>query len=276
MLLERGKRGDAVKVVDFGIAGLVHQSGEEEEIAGTPEYIAPERASGHGYDHRSDVYALGVHGLRDAVRHRPVPRQEPRRDADDAGQGSARAAAARRPRARTCPRSSRRWSCACSRRIRRRGPQSMAEVEALLCEAQIAAGLTHGLGRSGAARRRRGLARQARSGACRRRRGRARARGAARGRSRRCRWRSSVYLGFVREPDGRRQGGARRADQDRGGARGRGGAAAADQAARHERYVRPPRTRPCTTSRSAEARGRASSGARRPARRRCAGPTPRR
>ena len=60
MLLQRGKRGDAVKVVDFGIAGLMHQSAEEEEIAGTPEYVAPERASGHGYDNRSDVYALGV------------------------------------------------------------------------------------------------------------------------------------------------------------------------------------------------------------------------
>jgi serine/threonine protein kinase len=45
MLLPRGKRQDAVKVVDFGIAGLVHgQEGGEAMIAGTPEYISPERA----------------------------------------------------------------------------------------------------------------------------------------------------------------------------------------------------------------------------------------
>src|SRR5262245_1973326 len=50
MLLERGTRADAVKVVDFGIAGLVHaEKGKEDVIAGTPEYISPERAAGRQY-----------------------------------------------------------------------------------------------------------------------------------------------------------------------------------------------------------------------------------
>jgi serine/threonine protein kinase len=60
ILMERNGRGDAVKVVDFGIAGLLGQGGGGAKVMGTPEYMAPERAQGLGYDHRSDVYSLGV------------------------------------------------------------------------------------------------------------------------------------------------------------------------------------------------------------------------
>ncbi|HSZ84250.1 MAG TPA: serine/threonine-protein kinase [Polyangia bacterium] len=142
MLMEHGKRHDAVKVVDFGIAGLMHQSGdEEEEIAGTPEYIAPERASGHGYDTRSDVYALGVmayetlagvvpfHGknhvatLTMQVKDPPMPlrRQPGAKDVPEELEALVMRMLSKDPAAR---------------------PQSMAEVEALLCEAQIALGFT--------------------------------------------------------------------------------------------------------------------------------------
>ncbi len=141
MLLPAGKRDDAVKVVDFGIAGLMHQTAEEEEIAGTPEYIAPERASGHGYDHRSDVYALGVmayemlagivpfHGknhvatLTMQVKDPPLPlqRQPGGRDVPEELADLVMRMLSKDPEAR---------------------PQSMAEVEALFCEAQIALGIT--------------------------------------------------------------------------------------------------------------------------------------
>jgi serine/threonine protein kinase/tetratricopeptide (TPR) repeat protein len=141
MLMQHGKRGDAVKVVDFGIAGLMHHAAEEEEIAGTPEYIAPERASGHGYDHRSDVYALGVmayemlggvvpfHGknhiatLTMQVKDPPLPlrRQSGGKDVPEELADLVMRMLSKDPEAR---------------------PQSMAEVEALLCEAQIAVGLT--------------------------------------------------------------------------------------------------------------------------------------
>lgn len=60
MLLSTKDHEDAVKMVDFGIAGLLDGGGKEEKIAGTPEYIPPERATGAGYDHRSDIYSLGV------------------------------------------------------------------------------------------------------------------------------------------------------------------------------------------------------------------------
>ncbi|HVR03532.1 MAG TPA: serine/threonine-protein kinase, partial [Polyangia bacterium] len=140
MLLAQRKRGDAVKVVDFGIAGLMHQTAEEEEIAGTPEYIAPERASGHGYDNRSDVYALGVmayemlggvvpfHGknhiatLTMQVKDPPLPlrRQPGGKDVPEELAELEMRMLSKDPAAR---------------------PQSMAEAEALLCEVQIAIGL---------------------------------------------------------------------------------------------------------------------------------------
>ena len=138
MLVSRDKRADAVKIVDFGIAGLLHQKVEEEvSLAGTPEYIAPERASGEGFDHRSDIYALGVlgyemlcgvvpfHGRNSRatlvmqVKDVPTPLgKRAKQRIPEALEALVMTMLAKDPAAR---------------------PQSMAEVEALLCEAQIAA-----------------------------------------------------------------------------------------------------------------------------------------
>jgi len=52
-----------VKVLDFGIAISVAKGSlySQYELAGTPEYMAPELLFGtHDVDHRADVYALGV------------------------------------------------------------------------------------------------------------------------------------------------------------------------------------------------------------------------
>jgi len=143
MLAPRGRR-ETVKVVDFGVAGLLtDQPAPETQLSvnGTPAYMAPERALGRGYDHRSDIYSLGVMSyealtgsipfesddivttLRRHVHDPPEPLRERAPDhkipadledvifkmlsKDPAGR-----------------------------------PQSMAEVEALLCEAQIASGLS--------------------------------------------------------------------------------------------------------------------------------------
>ncbi len=49
-------------LADFGLAGL--REGAQLTLAGrvigTPEYMSPEQAAGHPFDHRADVYALGV------------------------------------------------------------------------------------------------------------------------------------------------------------------------------------------------------------------------
>lgn len=60
LLIEKDGRRDYVKVVDFGIAGLLGQAGIGGKVMGTPEYMAPERTMGGGNDRRSDIYALGV------------------------------------------------------------------------------------------------------------------------------------------------------------------------------------------------------------------------
>jgi eukaryotic-like serine/threonine-protein kinase len=53
---------DVVKVVDFGIARLVTQprDGDDRNICGTPEYMAPETITGAPPSFASDLYAVGV------------------------------------------------------------------------------------------------------------------------------------------------------------------------------------------------------------------------
>ena len=67
VFLHRVDGEEVVKVVDFGIAKLLDESESNPArvtrhgvIAGTPEYIAPERLLGEPYDTRSDVYGVGV------------------------------------------------------------------------------------------------------------------------------------------------------------------------------------------------------------------------
>lgn len=66
MLTTNGRRGGMVKVVDFGIAGLISAgpppdgAPAEDRIVGTPDYLSPERIRRKPYDHRSDIYSLGA------------------------------------------------------------------------------------------------------------------------------------------------------------------------------------------------------------------------
>jgi predicted Ser/Thr protein kinase len=52
-------RGRA-RVADFGLAGAMGEIGEEDAMAGTPAYMAPEQLQGGGATLSSDIYALGL------------------------------------------------------------------------------------------------------------------------------------------------------------------------------------------------------------------------
>jgi|CXWL01.1.fsa_nt_gi serine/threonine protein kinase/CheY-like chemotaxis protein len=66
IFLHQGRRGETVKVLDFGIAKLAGDAAEGQHLTvegwvlGTPAYMAPERFGNRQYDGRADVYSLGV------------------------------------------------------------------------------------------------------------------------------------------------------------------------------------------------------------------------
>ncbi len=68
VIVERpaGRSGLSVRVVDFGLAKVVHGEQmvtgltEHDMIFGTPEYMAPEQARGDEVDGRCDIYAGGI------------------------------------------------------------------------------------------------------------------------------------------------------------------------------------------------------------------------
>lgn len=61
-IIEDKDKGELIiKVLDFGIAKLLHTENEEEDaFAGTPKYCSPEQIKGEELDNRSDIYSLGI------------------------------------------------------------------------------------------------------------------------------------------------------------------------------------------------------------------------
>jgi len=65
-LVKRGRDGDFVKLVDFGVARVLEADGTDPtttqngRVFGTATYISPEAATGDDTDRRSDIYSLGV------------------------------------------------------------------------------------------------------------------------------------------------------------------------------------------------------------------------
>jgi serine/threonine-protein kinase len=65
-LVSAGKKGELVKILDFGIAKMQVLDEEGKKLTktgvvfGTPEYMSPEQAAGKEVDERIDIYALGV------------------------------------------------------------------------------------------------------------------------------------------------------------------------------------------------------------------------
>lgn len=76
VFLERREKGERLKILDFGLAKLVVESGDlsvtrSGEVLGTPAYMAPEQATGESTDARTDVYAVGLLLFEMVVGRRP-------------------------------------------------------------------------------------------------------------------------------------------------------------------------------------------------------------
>ncbi len=82
VFLHRGRVGEVVKILDFGIAKLVGDAASGEQltgeggIIGTPAYMAPERFEEIPYDGRADVYSVGVMLYRMLGGRVPFPAKE--------------------------------------------------------------------------------------------------------------------------------------------------------------------------------------------------------
>jgi serine/threonine protein kinase len=66
ILIEQGEKKDVVQIVDFGIAKMLPQEGEEAtaltqtgEVFGSPLYMSPEQCKGEKLDSRADIYSMG-------------------------------------------------------------------------------------------------------------------------------------------------------------------------------------------------------------------------
>jgi len=72
------EEGRAV-LADFGLAWLLEgaQLTLTGGVIGTPEYMSPEQAAGHPFDHRADVYALGIVLYEMLVGERPFLSETP-------------------------------------------------------------------------------------------------------------------------------------------------------------------------------------------------------
>lgn len=139
MLVRSHGKDDAVKLVDFGVAATPDRDEDESSVlVGTPPYMAPEQIQGEGFDHRLDIYAVGCVAYRMMAGDLPfrgstlfelfrAHRQDPPRCPSEVNPD--------------IPTSFDAVILKCLEKKPEDRYDDMAQVEAALCEAQLAAGL---------------------------------------------------------------------------------------------------------------------------------------
>jgi tetratricopeptide (TPR) repeat protein len=141
ILVQHEGRRDMVKIVDFGVSAMLSSDRDKGPIAGTPQYMAPEQINGADFDGRLDMYALGCVMYELLVGHPPF--------VDDNLAQVLLAHINKEPPApsqvkpdRNIPRALEEVVMRCLAKSPEGRYRDMADLEAALCEAQIAAKIT--------------------------------------------------------------------------------------------------------------------------------------
>jgi tetratricopeptide (TPR) repeat protein len=140
ILVQHEGRRDMVKIVDFGVAAMMSNQSQGGPIAGTPQYMAPEQINGGDFDGRLDMYALGCVMYEMLVGHPPFT---------DENLADVLLAHINRPPPRpsqvkpdrNIPKPLEDVVMRCIEKDVAARYKDMADLEAALCEAQIAAGI---------------------------------------------------------------------------------------------------------------------------------------
>ncbi|MCB9703328.1 MAG: protein kinase [Myxococcales bacterium] len=135
---EEGKKG-LVKIVDFGVAAILGGDGSS-PIAGTPHYMSPEQIMGGDFDGRLDLYSVGCMAYELLVSHPPFDGETLEEVLMGQLNDPPMPPSQVRPD-RTIPPALEAVILRCLEKKPEDRYASMAELEAALCEAQIAAGL---------------------------------------------------------------------------------------------------------------------------------------
>jgi tetratricopeptide (TPR) repeat protein len=142
IILVEDEGREVVKIVDFGISAML-AAGQDEgnTIAGTPHYMAPEQITGSKFDGRLDIYATGCMAYELLVGYPPFL-------ADDIQELLQQQLYEEPPPLKACrperdiPQELADVIMRCLAKEPEQRWANMDELEAALCEAQIAAGIT--------------------------------------------------------------------------------------------------------------------------------------
>ena len=140
MVVEDRGRRDAVRMLDWGVAAMSAEAeGGAGTIAGTPYYIAPELVAGLPYDHRADIYSLGCTAFEMITGHPPF--QGPTLDEILAAHVEKPPPSLDKESTNPVPTALAKVVAKCMAKNAANRYADARELEAALCEAQIAAKL---------------------------------------------------------------------------------------------------------------------------------------